>query len=1345
MNIKQLISTLLLCYCILLNSLPVYGQDYLFEVDNITPDDGLANLLTLTVHKSQTGFVWMSTRHGLNKYDGYSFKLYTEEANGLTNHERILEIQEDDNGLLWLFSVRQSNPKLFDVDIFDPIQEKALPIYEYFKDELPFDHQKIHQIKIVNNDNSVWMSTSNGELYQYKNNTFRKVIQLSSVISSLTIDNDNRLWLGAENILYYISMDGEIIGKKQFGKPIYRIFIDNQKAVFVHTLKGESTVDEQNLWKRTGEDWQLFEFKKDGKKVEFNFPYLTSDDFWVVNFSRSINVFDTKGEWIFDTQPYLDVFLGISTKSFCEAGGYYWIASSLGVLKLSVKRNPFQTISTATSTQKAIPSSRVIVGNGDDIYFSNRYIWHYNTQTEQIKSYPSISHPSFAAFYKNERLFFFDAHSMNIFNLKDKSLSTVKLFEPAQNIRDVNNIAFTSDSSELVLSTNNGLCFYNFNNIINNTSSDLKKHILNNTFSYYTLRDSNKFWVATKDGISLIQENGELIKAFNTSTGDLPINDIRHIYKDGQGVFWLSSVGGGIIKWQPSVDKTSTYEQFTVRQGLSNDYIYAIYEDQFGYLWASSDKGLMRINKANFNVQIFYKENGLPHNEFNFPSHYQAKDSAFYFGGLGGMITLHPKDFEQIQKNDVPLIFTDYSILEEGETEVTNRFNELLLNRIKIKPTDKYFELAFALMDFAKPEFHQYRYKIEGYSDNWTVTNQNKIRITHLPYGNYTLKIQGKHTNKGWSSQELTLTINILKPFYLQWWFIILMIAVLAGAVYLYFRNRIQRFKNIQNQLEAEVKARTATIQEQTEKLKVLDEAKTRFFSNITHEFRTPLTLILGPLEQIQQKRPPEKKLYKSLQGVQKNAQHLLGLINQLLDISKLESGNMKLEMSHGDIIEQTQSIVERMQPMADQKSIQLIFQSSSTQLVTNYDQKKWNKIIFNLLSNAIKFTPNDGSVTVDLREIKNQNLLEVNVSDTGIGISPKHLSNIFNRFYQTDDSTTRMQEGTGIGLALVKELIELQNGKITVQSVLNEGTTFTIQLPVTISKATELNKDELQAEFSGHQPVIETPETATTPINTAENIKENKLQLLIIEDNQELRSYIRSCIDENIYQVTEAKDGEEGIEKAQAIVPDLIISDVMMPKKDGFEVTQTIRQTLSTSHIPIVLLTAKSALESRLEGLRRGADAYLTKPFSPQELVLRIQKLIEIRQMLQRLFASDTQKDVSENIEKTYEKENDFIQQLKTFILNNIDNSNLDADMLGKEFLLSRMQLHRKIKALTNLPTGQFIRSIRMEKAKALLEKGDLNISEIAYDTGFSSPTHFSRTFKKFYGVSPSEVASLK
>lgn len=540
--------------------------------------------------------------------------------------------------------------------------------------------------------------------------------------------------------------------------------------------------------------------------------------------------------------------------------------------------------------------------------------------------------------------------------------------------------------------------------------------------------------------------------------------------------------------------------------------------------------------------------------------------------------------------------------------------------------------------------------------------------------------------------------------------------------------------------VEMQTRYETEQKEQEAARLRELEQVKSRFFSQITHEFRTPLTLILGPLEQIvnNKKSIGKEELNNRLSLVIRNGRRLCNLVNQLLDLSKLESGKMTIQRKQGEVIAYVRWLVEAFQSLAEDRQIQLHFSTSTSKLNGYFDPDKLEKILYNLLSNAFKFTPPNGKieVTVNQQSISStQSLLQIRLQDTGKGISSEQLPHIFDRFYQADNSSIRQAEGSGIGLSLVKELLELQKGKIEVASKLEVGTTFYVELPLELSSNMPIEKLEntsLKRTFTN--PII----TRRTALPSKKQIsKKRKDSILVVEDNADMQIYIHDILSPH-YKVMSAENGEVGVAKALKEMPDLIVSDVMMPLKDGFALCQELKADEKTNHIPIVLLTAKAALSSRIEGLQQGADVYLSKPFSPEELLLNISNLIQVRQKLQEKYAKIIQWTEDNKTEDSME--NRFLKKLIQTIEAHLDDYQLSTEKLSEYMYMSRYQIHRKLRALTNYSTTEFIRLIRLKKAKSMLEAHSGTIAEIAYDVGFSSPGYFSKCFVKQYGVSPSK-----
>jgi signal transduction histidine kinase/CheY-like chemotaxis protein len=587
-------------------------------------------------------------------------------------------------------------------------------------------------------------------------------------------------------------------------------------------------------------------------------------------------------------------------------------------------------------------------------------------------------------------------------------------------------------------------------------------------------------------------------------------------------------------------------------------------------------------------------------------------------------------------------------------------------------------------------------------------------------------------------SEPLSYTFTVLSPWWFTWWAWCLWVGLGAGLLYWFYRFQLGR-----RLAEAEAY-----------RLRELDQVKNHLYTNITHEFRTPLTIINGVAGQLQSQASESVK--RGLKMISRNGRQLLRLVNQMLDLAKLESGSLPVRLVQGDIIIYLRYLAESFHSYAQSRNIDLHFQTGLEAYVVDYDREKMLHIVSNLLSNAVKFTPANGKVYFRVAEIIQDNtaFLQIQVKDSGIGIAAEKLPHIFDRFYQVDTSATRSGElarmnirsdgGTGIGLALTRELVHLLGGTIEVQSRLGEGSTFTVLLPAVRSTSTHAAANgfeqflpEMQA-FSG-KGVDSFPELATSD---QQNNSERPL-LLIIEDNADVVRFLASCL-ESSYQLAAAPDGQAGIEKALELTPDIIISDVMMPLKDGFEVCDTLKNDVRTSHIPIVLLTAKADVESRITGLRRGADAYLAKPFDEEELRVRLEQLIALRRRLleryQHAAAVLERTGAEPSDDPSFELEEDFLQQVRDLIQENLADPTFGNEDLCKALAMSRTQLFRKLKALTGMSVVTFIRFYRLNKARQLLLTTDLNISEVAYRVGFNDPSYFGRVFRREFGITPME-----
>jgi signal transduction histidine kinase/ligand-binding sensor domain-containing protein/DNA-binding response OmpR family regulator len=837
-------------------------------------------------------------------------------------------------------------------------------------------------------------------------------------------------------------------------------------------------------------------------------------------------------------------------------------------------------------------------------------------------------------------------------------------------------------------------------------------------------------------------------------------NIVTCLYKSnqkGKEILWIGTRGGlnklvlpaplGLVKGEQG----PVFIRYTVKDGLPSNLICGISEDDFGNLWISTDNGLSKFNPKTQTFLNFGENDGLQNGKYLPNVYYKNIKGEMHFVGTKGITSFFPDSLKYNLK--IPRVaITDFRIFDESvkiNPEGLSLGDEYYLSkdisrtdeiRLAYDKNDLSFE--FSALDFQNPQKNKYAYKMEGFDDEWIYTNANRrfANYTNLNPGQYVFKVKGTNNDGVWNEAGTSLKIIILPPWWRTGWAYIIYGLLILTALYILRRYELNRQR----------------LRLESEKYQEIDRMKSRFFANISHEFRTPLTLIKGPIQQMLSGDFTENAK-KQFRMILRNSNRLMQLINQLLDLSKLDSGEMVLRTSQEDIVPLVNGLTQSFESLAKQKNIDLQFQSSEDEIIAYIDRDKFEKIIINLLSNAFKFTPEGGKVSVSINLPTPQSppgrgskgvgysspFLEIAISNSGPGISSDQLDKIFDRFYQADDSSVRRHEGTGIGLSLTKELVELHHGEIKAESEPGKATTFTVCLPL---GKNHLHPDEILETPTEIASEIDTgliestftyeSETETTTHQPAKDSS----TLLIVEDNADMRSYMRESL-ESIYKIIEAENGEEGIRQSLENSPDMIISDVMMPKMDGFQFCTEIKKDERTSHIPVILLTAKASGESKIEGLETGADDYLTKPFDTRELQVRINNLIEQRKRLQKKFQKEiavSPRDIA--VTSIDEK---LVQRAIDVVEKNISDPNFDTALMAKEIGISRMLLNTKLKALTGLPTGEFIRTLRLKRAAQLLQQGYGNVTQVAYDVGFQSLSYFAKAFREQFGKSPSQYSS--
>ncbi|MCC5942231.1 MAG: response regulator, partial [Balneolaceae bacterium] len=855
---------------------------------------------------------------------------------------------------------------------------------------------------------------------------------------------------------------------------------------------------------------------------------------------------------------------------------------------------------------------------------------------------------------------------------------------------------------------------------------------------------SGNIWLGTEGGGVSVFDGESFI--YYTENEGLSNNIVSAITEDQSGNIWLGTWGGGV-----SLFNGESFTHFTENEGLSNNTVFSIIEDKRAPLdevivYVGTENGLSKISLKEdetsgdkefaFNIQNFGKQDGLKSLRFTKGATIDSKNRAWW-GTSDGLVMLDLNTLTLSDKIPQPRLshleineqFIDYRNIPDSDrnqikfTGVQNFENYPLGLQL---PYDKNnLTFYFAAIDWAAPHKIRYSYRMEGLDTYWSQPTANQVAdYRNLPFGTYTFQVRAIGESGVWS-EPFEYAFIILPPWWHTWWAYGLYGFLFLSAIYLLRRYELNRF-NLKNQLKIE--------KVETDSLRNLNQLKSHFFANISHEFRTPLTLIMGQAETLLQLEENRKKKEKLL-SVNSNAERLLVLINQLLDLSKMEAGKLTLTTKQQNVVSFLKNLLFSFESHAEANQIQLNFFSSRVVIPMDFDTQKMEQVFLNLFSNALKFTESGGRIDVSV-DTPGTGIIEIRIKDTGIGIPDDRLPYIFDRFYQADLSSTRKYEGTGIGLSLVHELVELHRGSIRVFSEPGAGTEFVIQFPFDLSETQLQEEAEVQVQVSSDG----TADAHSIPGYSA-LISEHDEIILIVEDNAEVRSFIREQLAEE-YTILEAENGMEGIILSQDTIPDLIITDLMMPEMDGYQFSEAIRSNEKTSHIPVIMLTARAGLDSKIEGLEAGIDAYLTKPYHIRELQTRVRSLIEQRKNLKKQFSTATYFKPSSIAQNSVDQA--FLKHAIEIIARNLHEEEYRTDQLAHSLNMSLSQLNRKLNALVDQPAGTFIRSVRLQRSAELLNQTDKTIAEICYEVGFNDQAYFSRAFKKQYGKSPSAFRKL-
>ena len=839
-----------------------------------------------------------------------------------------------------------------------------------------------------------------------------------------------------------------------------------------------------------------------------------------------------------------------------------------------------------------------------------------------------------------------------------------------------------------------------------------------------------KLWIATDFGINYLDLRQLDLKHPKISPhlydprrrNSLSYNDVIHAFEDSNNQLWLGTSGGGVNKLLANHKDSLVFEHINTQTGLINDVVYAILEDHAGGIWFSTDHGISRYNPKDSTFENFDQSNNLNTDVFNENTCGITKDGKLWFGTNDGLLVIRP---DKIERNDFSpnVVFTNFQLFNKDidikDPDSPIKQDIETLDHIDLKYFQSSFSIEYAALSYFAPTKNKYAFKLEHFDHDWNeVGNQDKATYTNLSPGKYIFKVRAANWNSDWSNKTRSIVITIHPP----WWktnMMYLVYLLIFVAIVEIIRRSYTRYHKLQNDLEVE---------------KRVNDIKLRFFTNISHEIRTPLTLILGPIHDILDIRDIPKSVSSKLHLVEKNGKRMLRLVNQLLDFRKIQKKKMTLQVHKVELNSFIESIIENFNLIAEQKHIDILFEANWPSQEVWVDPNKFDSVIFNILSNALKFSPKEGKIMVRVNS-GNDGFVDLSITDQGSGIPKNKIPQIFERFSPLTEENEEFGN-SGIGLAYSYEIMQLHHGDIMVSSEPDKGSKFTVRILLGNRHFTaeDIQFDEAESLYKvNHKQVIPDETSATHDI--PENEKE--FHILIVEDNYQILHYLKDNLTDE-YKISLSPNGREAIKFVDKNQPDLIITDLMMPEMDGIEMTQKLKDAIETSHIPIIMLTAKSAMEDQIEGIESGAEAYILKPFNMVYVRAVINNLLKQRKIIVTKYVQN--KDTGISGIKITTKDEKFLNDIDEIVRENYSDPEFNIEKLVENFYVSRTVFYHKIKGLTGLTPIEFLRQKRLQIASQLIVETDYNISEIAILTGFNDLKNFSRRFKEIYKMTPSK-----
>ncbi|WP_291959310.1 two-component regulator propeller domain-containing protein [Maribacter sp.] len=1379
------------------------GTDLRFE--HFIDDKGLSQNSVMNILQDKEGFLWMATPNGLYKYNGKGFTIYRHEhdnPNSLINNsvyeleldasgniligtgrglsrfnkvtetfstypailkdKRISAIYPEDDGSLWVGTLYSG---VYHFDSSDEMGTKP----ERYSFQLDISSTvKTNKVHSITKDSAgnVWVGT-NYSLYKLKkepNDNYVQFKVLNEGVKSLFLDKNGKLWVGIKgHFLIGIENAENINTPEDLKFKRYSFHPELKDANDYGGLIAISQADGSNLWLGI-HGFGLYWFNTETGEFKLYAPnHLNSKSLSSVNV-ETILVDSFNVLWVGTEEGGLNrCDLGHKDITFLEKN------------KLTKNSLSNPSVNAIISGEK----NAIWVGTENGLnhikFNGNGYnepsFSHYYLNNKLTKSGKSFSQPIWSILKDKDNDYWLgstegithmtvDGNEQNV-SLKPTEINDV--IEVFSSLEDSNGVLWFGSFIDGLIKwekkkkpNSNEFDFSNAVYYLPNSNDP--NSISGKEISCIYEDSKNQLWIGTlQGGLNLVipGKNGlpDTFVSYQHDPNDinsLSHNSVFSIIEDKNGDYWIGTFGGGLNKMTLSehADKKPVFKHYREEDGLANNAVYGILESDQGELWISTDKGISSFDPVKETFKNLNKKDGLQSNNFRKNAYFKNKDGYLFFGGLKGLNIFHP---DNLKDNTIPAIpkITAFKIKNQA-VKVGQEFNErIILNqsistlenkKIELNYDESVLTFEFAALHYAAPQKNRYSYKLEGFDDEWhNSKNTAFAHYTNLSPGEYTFKVKASNNDGVWSETPATMSFKISPPFWHTIWayllYILLLILLLLG---------------VRSYFDLKSKEKTALrIQQEIEKTNKL---KLQFFTNISHDFKTPITLIMNPIEEILEDSSINTALRKRLGIIQRNADYLLRLVNQLIEFRKIEVGETRLIATKSNIVNFAREITFSFKALALKKNISLSFESQSYASEVWFDWDKLEKILNNLIANAIKFTNENGSVTVRLRISKDKSKFEIRggemesefvsieIEDNGPGIPHDQLPHIFERFYQVNkNNEASSKPGSGIGLAITKDLIDLHYGAIEVDSNLGVGTRFILKLPI----GNEHLLPEEIAQYS--EPPQKTAETNSRLETTiVENVKKKtvskKKTVLVVDDNQDIRSLVKNGLQKK-YNVLEADTGKSALKIVLQALPDLIVSDVLMPEMDGIQLCHELKSNIRTKHIPIILLTALNSVEHRIKGIQSGADAYIPKPFKMKLLSITADKLIESREYMRVLFKTEEQLTPKKIILDSEDKK--FLDKIMSLMEEQMSNENYWIEQLVLDMNTSRSTFFRRLKKLTGQPPNDFIRLIRLKRAAQLLEQGELSIAEVSYKVGFNDPNYFGKCFRKAFGKAPSRYVS--